>query len=309
MNTPMRIAAILPVMLLSACVSSGKFEAAVAEKDELQASLYNAQDEIARNQLQLKESEQEIARIQAEIKQKEQDLEQSRLNNAMAEDELTRNWAKIKKTEQELAQTKQQVDTAHRELADLEAKQHTMQQGFQDSMAQLAALKSIEAETQRRNEIYAEFIDRLKDMIDGGQLTVSIEQGRIVINLPNNILFESGSATLNSEGSKALSQLAAVLSQFNDRRFQVEGHTDNKSINTARFPSNWELSTARALSVVHLLTSKNVLPENISAAGYGEFRPRADNETEEGRQLNRRIEIIMQPNLDILSDELPKVAP
>ena len=98
-----------------------------------------------------------------------------------------------------------------------------------------------------------------------------------------------------------------MLKQFSDRRFQIEGHSDNVPIKSARFPSNWELSTARALSVVHLLTEMGVTPENVSAAGFGEFRPRADNETEEGKQLNRRIEIVMLPNLDILSSELPKV--
>jgi chemotaxis protein MotB len=173
----------------------------------------------------------------------------------------------------------------------------------------MATLSSIENETKRRNQIYEKFVNRLKSMIDGGQLTVSIEQGRIVINLPNNVLFNSGSAKLNREGEEALTQIASVLSQFSDRRFQIEGHTDNKPIKSARFPSNWELSTTRALTVVHLLTDMDVVPENISAAGFGEFRPRADNETEESRQLNRRIEIIMLPNLDILSNELPKVTP
>ena len=151
------------------------------------------------------------------------------------------------------------------------------------------------------------FVNRLQSMIDGGQLTVSIDAGRIVINLPNNVLFKTGSANLNVEGQEALTQIGDVLKQFSDRRFQIEGHSDNVPIKSARFPSNWELSTARALSVVHLLTEMGVTPENVSAAGFGEFRPRADNETEEGKQLNRRIEIVMLPNLDILSSELPKV--
>ena len=89
---------------------------------------------------------------------------------------------------------------------------------------------------------------------------------------------------------------------------RLYGHTDDVPIHTARFPSNWELSTSRALAVVHLLTDMGVTPENLSAAGFGEFRPRADNESDEGRKLNRRIEIVMLPNLDILSSELPKVA-
>ncbi|NOX43079.1 MAG: OmpA family protein [Gammaproteobacteria bacterium] len=258
---------ILPLLLLSACVSSGKFEAALAEKDAMRQSLESAEDEISRN--------------------KEQ----------------------IKKTTQELESAKKQVKATQDELSTLEAKKQALQKELSESQAQMATLSEIEAETKRRNEIYAQFVNRLKTMIDGGQLTVSIEQGRIVINLPNNVLFSSGSANLNPEGKEALAQIASVLGQFSDRRFQIEGHTDNKPIKSAQFPSNWELSTSRALTVIHLLADMGVTPENISAAGFGEFRPRADNETEEGLKLNRRIEIVMLPNLDILSSELPKVAP
>ncbi len=255
------------ILLMSACVSSSKFEAALAEKEAMSQSLESAQNEISRNKEQLKKAEQELAAARAK------------------------------------------VTATQNELAELEAKKQALQKELSDSQEKMATLSNIEAETKRRNEIYAQFVNRLKTMIDGGQLTVSIEQGRIVINLPNNVLFKSGSAHLNPDGKEALTQIAAVLSQFSDRRFQIEGHTDNLPIKSARFPSNWELSTSRALTVVHLLTDMGVAPENISAAGFGEFHPRADNETEEGRKLNRRIEIIMLPNLDILSSELPKVAP
>ncbi len=253
------------ILLMSACVSSSKFEAALAEKEAMSQSLESAQNEISRNKEQLKKAEQELAAARAK------------------------------------------VTATQNELAELEAKKQALQKELSDSQEKMATLSNIEAETKRRNEIYAQFVNRLKTMIDGGQLTVSIEQGRIVINLPNNVLFKSGSAHLNPDGKEALTQIAAVLSQFSDRRFQIEGHTDNLPIKSARFPSNWELSTSRALTVVHLLTDMGVAPENISAAGFGEFHPRADNETEEGRKLNRRIEIIMLPNLDILSSELPKV--
>ncbi len=255
------------ILLISACVSSSKFETALAEKEAISQSLESAQNEINRNKEQLK------------------------------------------KTEQALAAAKAQVTATQDELAELEAKKQALQKELSDSQQKMATLSNIEAETKRRNEIYAQFVNRLKTMIDGGQLTVSIEQGRIVINLPNNVLFKSGSANLNPEGKEALTQIAAVLSQFSDRRFQIEGHTDNMPIKSARFPSNWELSTSRALTVIHLLTDMGVAAENISAAGFGEFRPRADNATDEGRQLNRRIEIVMLPNLDILSSELPKVTP
>ena len=286
---------ILPLILLSACVSSGKHEAALAELDTVRQSLGSAQEEISSNQQQIKETEQE--------------LESARMQNAMAQEEIKRNQQQITKTEQELKSARKQVMTATNELMKLEKRKQDLQQELSESQQQMATLRSIEIETTRRNQIYEKFVNRLKTMIDGGQLTVSIEQGRIVINLPNNVLFKSGSANLNPEGEEALTQIASVLSQFSDRRFQIEGHTDNKPIKSARFPSNWELSTSRALTVVHLLANMDVVPENISAAGFSEFRPRADNNTEEGRQLNRRIEIIMLPNLDILSNELPKVTP
>jgi len=286
---------IVSIMLLSACVSSGKFETALAEKDVMRQSLERAQNEITRNKEQLENAKQA--------------LKAANIQNAMAQDEIESNQQQLMITEQELASAKMQVTAAESELIKLEARKQMLQQELSESQAKMATLSNIEAETKRRNEIYAQFVNRLQAMIDGGQLTVSIEQGRIVINLPNNVLFNSGSANLNSEGKEALTHIAEVLGQFSDRRFQIEGHTDNKPINSARFPSNWELSTSRALTVVHLLTDMDVAPENISAAGFGEFRPRAGNEAEEGRKLNRRIEIIMLPNLDILSSELPKVTP
>jgi chemotaxis protein MotB len=247
------------VSLLTACVSAGKHEAALAEMEQVRKDLQNAEQENA--------------------------LKQQQLDTA-----------------------RKQIADATGELMELEQKKQSLQRELTDSMSQMATLRNIEKETKRRNQIYESFVESLKSMIDGGQLTVSIEQGRIVINLPNNVLFKSASASLNSEGREALTRIASVLSEFTDRRFQVEGHTDNNPISSARFPSNWELSTARALTVVHLLIEMGVLPENISAAGFSKFRPRADNETDEGRRLNRRIEIIMLPNLDILSNELPKVS-
>jgi chemotaxis protein MotB len=278
----------LSLLSLSACVSSGKHEAALAELNTARQSLASAEAEIIRNQQKIRVTEQQ--------------LESARMKNRMAEEEIERN-------KEELATARAQIVSATDELLTLERRKQDLQQELADSQLQMTALRSIENETRRRNQIYENFVNRLKTMIDGGQLTVSIEQGRIVINLPNNILFNSGSASLNPAGREALIQIASALSQFSDRRFQIEGHTDNRPIRSSQFPSNWELSTSRALTVVHLLVDKNVAPENLSAAGFGEFRPRADNDTEEGRQLNRRIEIIMLPNLDVLSNELPKVTP
>lgn len=235
------------------------------------------------------------------------ELDKTKASLNTAEHTIAQQHAQIEGNTKEIART-------NSELEALESKRIALQQEFDDaqnrlsvSQSKLETMRKIEAETKKRNEIYARFVNELKKMIDGGQLTVSIEQGRIVINLPENVLFASGHATVNPAGQEALKQIAGVLSEFSDRRFQIEGHTDNVPMKSARYPSNWELSTARALSVVHLMIEEGVQAQNVSAAGFGEFHPRADNETAEGRALNRRIEIIMQPNLEILSNELPKV--
>jgi chemotaxis protein MotB len=217
--------------------------------------------------------------------------------------------AETRKTQQELTRLRIQLDGAEQELINLQVRRQDLQQALQESNLQLSMLREVEAETKRRNEIYAQFVERLQDMIDAGQLSVNIRNGRIVIELPDNILFDSGRAELNEGGRQALTQVAGILAQFRDRRFQVEGHTDDRPIRSARYPSNWELSAARALAVVHLLVEAGVDSRNLSAAGFGEYQPRADNATAQGRQLNRRIEIVMLPNLEILSNEIPQLAP
>ncbi len=166
----------------------------------------------------------------------------------------------------------------------------------------LDQLSSIEREIRERNRIYEDILARFRSLIDAGRLSVSIVRGRVVINLPQDILFASGSAALGRDGRQTVEEVASVLAELTDRRFQVEGHTDNVPISTAQFPSNWELSAARALSVVKILTDRGVPSENVSGAGYGEYHPVATNATAEGRRLNRRIEIVMLPNLDIIAD-------
>jgi len=180
-------------------------------------------------------------------------------------------------------------------------------QGAQAQQLQrrLDQLSAIEQEIRERNLIYEEVLSRFRALIDAGRLSVSIARGRMVINLPQDILFASGSADLGADGRGTLAEVAGVLAEFEDRRFQVEGHTDDRPISTTQFPSNWELSAARALSVVKLLVARGVPPENLSGAGYGEFQPVAVNETQEGRRLNRRIEIVMLPNLDVIAEANP----
>jgi chemotaxis protein MotB len=120
----------------------------------------------------------------------------------------------------------------------------------------------------------------------------------MVLQLSNDVLFDSGRMDLKPAGQKTLKQVAQVLAQLTGRKLQVAGHTDNVPIRGGRFASNWELSSGRAVSVVRFLIEQGVKPEVLSAAGYGEFDPVMPNETAEGKAKNRRIEVVLQPNLD-----------
>lgn len=266
-SAPVSIAFLVSLALLSGCVGKGKYNDALDELAQLQAA-YEAQASVL----------EDVEGQRDAVRQELVECTDLQSMTARERDDLR------ERLEQTLSLYEERSE--ERELL----------------LARLEELSIIQREEQERNRIYREFIEAFQSQIDAGQLSVNISRGRVVIELPQDILFGSGSATLGDEGSETLREVGAVLATFADRQFQIEGHTDNVPISTRQFPSNWELSSARALAVVRLMIDAGVAPENISAAGYGEFQPRASNEEPETRRLNRRIEIVMLPNLDIFSD-------
>jgi chemotaxis protein MotB len=149
---------------------------------------------------------------------------------------------------------------------------------------------------------YREVVDRFRPLVRSGKLKLRVIRGRMSVEMPSSLLFPSGRATLFDEGKDVLLELASILQTIDARDFQVADHTDDAPSKSRQFPSNWELSTARALSVVEFLQSQGVNPANLSAAGYAEYMLAADNATEEGKSRSRRIEIIFLPNPDELPD-------
>ena len=156
-----------------------------------------------------------------------------------------------------------------------------------------------EAEIERLTRTHAELTKSLQDEIAKGDIRIRQVRDRLRINMVDRVLFASGQGHVKPAGLKVLKRMSAVLKNVTDKQIRIEGHTDNVPIGVKlqdRFPTNWELSTARATSVVRYLTEKGgVVPANISAIGYAETRPVADNEREEGRRANRRIEILLYP--------------
>ena len=120
------------------------------------------------------------------------------------------------------------------------------------------------------------------------------------MQLHNDVLFDAGQADLKADGKKAVAEVAATLRGVTGRRFQVAGHTDSEPLTPATkklYPTNWELSVARAIAVVKLLTQEGVDPGGLSAAGYGPYDPVASNASPDGQAKNRRIEISLVPNV------------
>jgi len=175
----------------------------------------------------------------------------------------------------------------------------------------LEELRRQKAAAEARAQVFRDLVARLRSMIDAGKLKVIIRNGRMLIALPNDVLFDSGKTNVKSDGQGALQNVAQVLSTIKDRRFLVAGHTDDVPIHTARFPSNWELSTERAVEVTKFLIANGMQPQTLAAAGYGEFDPVAPNDNPEHRAQNRRIEIVLEPNISDLPplDDVQTPAP
>jgi len=166
----------------------------------------------------------------------------------------------------------------------------------------LEELRERERQARTRLDTFRNLIERFRSMIESGQLRVRIVRNRMVVELPEGILFDSGRAGLKERGQETLAEVAGVLAQIENRSFQIAGHTDNVPIRNRRFRNNWELSTRRAVTVTRYLISQGVPANRVSAAGYADTEPTASNDTPEGRAQNRRIEIVLLPNLDELPD-------
>jgi chemotaxis protein MotB len=157
-------------------------------------------------------------------------------------------------------------------------------------------IESMKAEMEKT---YTGLLEDMKSEIEKGQITISNLKGRLTVNVVDEILFPSGSSVVKEEGKAVLKKVGDALASAYDKAVIIEGHTDNVPIGGAlatRFPTNWELSTARAVSVVRFLAAETkISPVRLSAVGYGENRPVMSNDTPEGKAKNRRIEIKLVP--------------
>ena len=153
-------------------------------------------------------------------------------------------------------------------------------------------------EVEKTSNTYQQLLTEMKGEIAQGQITIKELKGKLTMDVVDNILFASGEAKVKKEGLAVLNRVVEILKNVKDKNIRVEGHTDDIPITSrlARsYPTNWELSSARALNVTKYLQENGIDPRILSATAFGEYQPIADNETPEGRAKNRRIAIILQP--------------
>jgi len=176
-----------------------------------------------------------------------------------------------------------------------------LQKGRRTDIEKISKLKNDMSELERAKD---ELEKRLQDEINNKQVKVEMQSKGLVITFVSEVLFDSGKAKLRKDSYSKLDKVAGVLNTtVSDLNVGIEGHTDNKPIKRSGWKSNWELSTARALSVLHYLSDKSVSEPRLAAIGYGEYKPVASNDTKEGRQKNRRVEIVILPKTETTNSD------
>jgi chemotaxis protein MotB len=270
---------VLVCLALSGCVTSGTYKQKQLEAENLDKSL---QEQRGQYNILMGENDQlknDIRRLTTEL------AAVSGERNALAADK--------KGLEESLRSTSdaknQKIGELSQKVGDLEAENKRLK-------GEIARLQEVKEEVQKTSKTYGDLLERMKGEIAKGQVTISELKGKLTVNMVDSVLFDSGKAEVKPEGLVVLQKVIDILKNIKDKAVRIEGHTDNVQIVgqlTKRYPTNWELSAARALNVTRYLQQQGLDPALLAAVAYGEYKPVAPNDTDEGRAKNRRIEIVL----------------
>lgn len=248
------------------------YDEAVAQRDKLQSDYAAAKSN--------------LDALKASYKALEENSSASIAANSKKNRELL---AQLEAKEQALAAENERLNTLKKELENRSKRVAELENVIAAKDANMRALKNA--------------ISKALTNFEGKGLTVEQRNGKVYVSMENKLLFQSGSWSVGSEGRKAVQQLGSVLAENPDIAILIEGHTDNDPYTgNGQLSGNWDLSTKRATAIVNILRENNSInPENLTAAGRGEYAPIASNNTVEGKAKNRRIEVILTPKLDEIS--------
>jgi chemotaxis protein MotB len=211
---------------------------------------------------------------------------------------LAKDKLSLTKDKGELEQVlKAKSDTLSQNISDLRQKVATLEGENKNLKEEISALQRVKEEKVKEvSNTYEQLLQNMKSEIALGQVTISELKGKLTVNMEAAILFDSGKADVKKDGLEILKKMVDTLKGVKDKAIRIEGHTDNVQIIgalTRVFPTNWELSAARAINVAKYLQQQGLDPAVLSAAAFAEYKPVADNGTKEGRAKNRRIEITL----------------
>ena len=248
-------AAVVALLAVAGCVTQGEFDKLQSEKNQEIASLQSSRSAL----------EQQVRNLESQ----RESLEKQRDSLTKEKDSLTRENDSLAK----------QRDSLSQQVAALDA--------------QRAQLQATEKQSEAR---YDALLSNLSEELRKGQLQVRQLKGMLTVDVAEQLFFDSGRANLKDTGKQVLQKVAESLKGYEDKAIRIVGHTDNVPITKGLqkvFPSNWELSAARATTVVRFLQDAGIAPERLVATGRAEYAPVSPNDTTEGRQKNRRIEITL----------------
>jgi chemotaxis protein MotB len=237
------------------------------------------------------------------------------LSSCVSKKKFQREQTKVSILQQDSVQTHSGLDNCNQKVSALESEKKAMEKAMSDLASTSEAtiknsnltiaeqekrLKDLQTLIQSQKDILTKLKKTIADALVNfkpDELTVELKEGRLYVSLQEKLLFKSGSAIVDPKGKEALKTLAAVLNTTQDISVMIEGHTDNVPV-SGKYEDNWALSVARSTSIVRILTNDyKVDPRTVIAAGRAEYFPLNDNTTVDGKAKNRRIEIILSPNL------------
>ena len=286
-----KITAFIVILLsLNSCVSNRVF-------NDLESRYAQLKDNFNRQTKSVENLNNEIKDLTKKFVTLEETLEKT-------EDSLNQKQQKMEQLESSLDLLKQNSETELKErIAENEALMEKIAERENELADRMARVDELEGLITRQQEAMRNLKEKLSDALlnfeDKG-LTVEARDGKVYVSMENKLLFKSGSWTVGADGRLAIEELGNVLADNPDIAILIEGHTDNIPYSgKGPLKGNWDLSTKRATAIVNqLLENPNILPQNLTAAGRGEYLPIAPNSTREGRAANRRIEVVLSPQLD-----------
>lgn len=309
--------AVVTLMVLASCVSpkvykelEGKYTNLKKENRKLSEdneALLSAKT-AAENELKQLQSAYDEAVVERDRLQSDYSATKASLDNLKASyDALEKNSsAAIAANSQKNRELLAQLEAKEQALAAENARLESLKKALEDRSNRVAELEKVIADKDAAMTALKNAISRALTDFEGKGLTVEQRDGKVYVSMENKLLFSSGSWAVGAEGRRAVQQLGAVLGQNPDIAVLIEGHTDNVPYQgNSQLSGNWDLSTKRATAIVNILRENaEINPENLTAAGRGEYAPVATNDTAAGKAKNRRIEVILTPKLDELSQLL-----